>query len=220
MTWRSYIFPQTIARLHSRYNKDIRLIESQGALELFVDGSRESGSYMRKFWRRAFRDLRAKEVVPPYSILVLGVAGGTVIHLLRDAYPLASIVGVDIDRTMLDVGRQYFGLSSLSGLRMVEADAKVFLHSEAGKRRHYDMVIVDLFIGRIIPSFVTESSFIDGLARVVFPHGTVIINYLREGPYQQKSENLCKKLETLFSRVHSTAFSNNRFFLASEAKVE
>lgn len=216
MTWRSYIFPQTIARLQSRYNKDIRLIESQGALELFVEGSHESGPYIRKFWKRAFRSFRLREVIPPHSILVLGVAGGTVIHLLRDAYPLASIVGVDIDQIMLDVGRQYFGLSSVLGLRLVTADARVFLRSEVEKSRHYDMVVVDLFIGRNIPSFVTSWPFLHDLVRVVSPHGTVIVNYLREGSYRQKSEELRKKLETLFSLVSSPAFSNNRFFLARE----
>src|SRR3990167_4267490 len=99
MTWFSYIFPQTILRTSSKYNSHIRINEERGKLKLLVNGSRESGEYIEKLWKEAFAafglgsGLNAPQGLPP-SILVLGVAGGTVIHLLHHMYPIATITGV------------------------------------------------------------------------------------------------------------------------------
>src|SRR3989344_2102034 len=116
MTWFSYIFPQTILRTSSKYNDDIRVNEERGKLKLLVNGSRESGEYIEKLWKEAFAAFGfggLGSVTP--SILVLGVAGGTVIHLLRRMFPAAAITGVDIDDVMLDIGRTYFGLGEANG---------------------------------------------------------------------------------------------------------
>ena len=60
-------------------------------------------------------------------ILVLGVAGGTIIRLLHDAYPTAEIIGVDIDRVMIELGKKYFGLKNIPKLTFIVDDAKDFV---------------------------------------------------------------------------------------------
>src|SRR3990167_925734 len=101
MDWRSYIYPQTIERFSTVYNHDIRVVEDHGKLKILVNGSPQSGPYIEKLWKNALRSFGFPKKIVPKSILVLGIAGGTVIHLLHQWYPEAKITAVDIDQTMI-----------------------------------------------------------------------------------------------------------------------
>ena len=195
----SYLIPQVILKTTSGYNQDIRIIEESGRLKLLVNGSRQSGRYIEWLWKKA---LNAFRIPPCQSILVLGVGGGTVIHLLHKRYPDAHITAVDIDPQMIDIGKKYFGLARVTNLVLVIANAKDYKITRA-----YDLVIVDLFIGRHIPEFVGNEKF---LRR--FRSSTIIINYLRELEYKEKSRKLVDVLEKIFPVVKNYQIAHNSFY--------
>lgn len=213
MSFLSYIFPRTIAKLSSRYNKEIRINEEKGKLKLLVNGSRQSGEYIEMLWKEAFQSFGLPRKAE--RILVLGVGGGTVIHLLRSHYPGAEIVGVDIDQTMIDIGKRYFDLETIENASFVCRDAELFVVNEPGR---FDLIIVDLFIGTHVPELVRKESFLKNLKKVLTKDGAIIINYLREFEYLEKSELLKKTLVTLFSHVSEKSVYNNRFFAARMVK--
>lgn len=215
MSWRSYLFPQTVLIASSKYNRLIRVNEEQGKYKLLVNGSRQSGEDIRKLWGHALKDFGIKKDLLLNSILVLGVAGGTVIHELHRLCPQAKITGVDIDQAMLNIGRKYFGLNAVRELTLVKADAKDFAKAALKKKAVYDLIIVDLFIGRNIADFVAQKSFISQLKSLLKPAGILLINYLRELEYLGKSEDLFKMLRTIFTAVRETQIARNRFFLAT-----
>lgn len=117
------------------------------------------------------------------QVLVLGVAGGTVIHLLHSYYPKAVIIGVDIDQTMIDVGKKYFGLDQIENVSYICQDAEMFI----AMKKKFDIIIVDLFIGTHVPELVRKESFLKNLKTSLTNQGVVIINYLREFEYGEKS---------------------------------
>ncbi len=210
MTWWTYIFPKTIFRASSRFNRDIRVVEVYGKRKLLVEGSRQSGTYMEKLWKEALRTFGFPSG-DVGSILILGVAGGTVIHLLRKLYPDAHITGIDIDKTMIDIGKKYFGLNQLANTSFLAVDAKEYVGKE---RKKYDLVIVDMSSGRHIPNFVLTDPFLDSLKKLLSAKGQLIINYLRENEYKEKPEILFGKLNSRFSTVKDTGMFLNRFFWA------
>src|SRR3990167_5585346 len=195
----SYIIPQVVARFSTKYNPDIRVVEESGKLKLLVNGSRQSGVYIEWLWKKAFSVFGLGRYT---SILILGVGGGTVIHLLHKRYPDAYITAVDIDPTMIDIGVKYFGLGGVPNLTLVTADAKNFKITRA-----YDLVVVDLFIGRHIPDFVSSVAFLKRLEG-----STVIINYLRELEYKEKSQKLQTLLEKIFPVVKNYQIARNSFY--------
>jgi len=83
----SYIVPRVIYKTGSRYNRKIWVVEEAGKNKLLVNGARESGPYIEGLWRYALRELLVDSSRLVQNILVLGVAGGTVIHLLHALYP-------------------------------------------------------------------------------------------------------------------------------------
>ncbi len=214
MSWLSYVFPLTILRQSTKYNRDIRINEERGNYKLLVNGSRQSGEYIKLLWLHAFKKLGITADKQTRSILVLGVAGGTVIHILRGMYTKATIAGVDIDNVMIDIGKTYFGLKDIPRLLLVHQDAKQYIQQAIAQKKRYDLIIVDLFSGREIPGFVAHASFLRKLRTLRTKDGRIVINYLRELAYQKRSDRLMKTLKKLFSTVVDFGIYHNRFFAA------
>lgn len=212
MSWVSYLFPRIVLRTKSSYNRDIRVIEEAGRLKLLVNGSRQSGPYIEKLWRYALDHFRIDDDQVVKRILVLGVGGGTVIHLLHKIFPKAAITGVEIDPVMIDLGKKYFGLDR-SLVNVFQADAHKYVHKYVQKRAQpFDLIIIDLFVGREIPAFVSSKQFLKELRRLKGESGRIIINYLREQEYSVLSDKLEVKLREFFALVQDAALGNNRFF--------
>ena len=212
MHWLSYLFPITIFKTSSPYNKDIRILEESGMYKLLCNGARESGAYIALLWQHAFRSFRITPERRVKRILVLGIAGGTVIHMLHEVYPEARITGVDIDAVIIDVGKKYFGLGKLDKFRTICRDAAEYV--AAGKHEEFDCIVVDIFTGPDVPDFVLAESFERNVKKMLAPGGHVLINYLRQAGYENKAHKLHTLLQTLYKYVHVDDIYNNRFFLA------
>ncbi len=207
--WVKKLFPETIARFSTKYNHDIRVVKERGTHKLLVNGSRQSGEYIERLWQHAFSEFGIIPAPGIRSILVLGVAGGTVIHLLRAIYPDASIHGVDIDAKMIEIGKKHFGLGYVPKLTMVTSDANLFVKTQ---KRQWDMIVVDLFVGATIPPFVGDDAFLKDIKRLLVPHGKLVINYLYELEYKKLSDLFFVKLQSNFPHVRDVKIYYNRFF--------
>lgn len=192
------------------------MVQVSGQNNLYVDGSSQSGLYIRRLWRTALKSFRINKYNPPKNILICGVAGGTIIHLLHALYPKATMVGVDIDKDMTDVGRKYFGLGEIPSLTLVTQDARDFIRDGIKKRSSFDMIIVDVFFGKHLPPFLLDQSFWDSIKNVLHEKGFLLLNYLREDDYQMKSDKVDDILKQLFSNVQDKIIYRNRFFFAQK----
>jgi len=65
------------------------------------------------------------------SILVLGLGGGALCTYLHQTYPQFKVDGVEIDSTMLDLARKYFGFKPSENLRPHIADGLSFVRDLA-----------------------------------------------------------------------------------------
>lgn len=215
MTWLTYIFPRTVLKTSSSYNRDIRIVEESGKYKLLVNGATETGQYIKKLLKFAVDTLGISKETNVRSVLVLGVAGGTIIHMLHALYPKAQITGVDIDQVMIDLGKKYFGLNDIPKLTLIVADAKDFIKYQQAKK--YDCIVIDLFIGRDIPDFVSSRDYLQAIHRLLLPKGFVFINYLKELEYGMRPSGMTKTLRIVFKNVRSVDYQYNRFFLAKKS---
>lgn len=214
--WLSYFIPQKIAEFRTPYNAYIRINdEGGGKKKLLVNGSPQSGSYIDVLWDAALGAFGIADLCDVKNILVLGTAGGTVIHKVHGFFPHASITGVEIDETMIEIGKKYFSLNTIDTFTFVHNDAKIFVHQQVKKHVSYDLVIADMSFGRVIPKFLTTTSFVDELYALTKPKGHVVINYLRELEYKNKADTYMHVLEKRFFSVHDHVIHRNRFFFCS-----
>lgn len=208
----SYIIPQTLYTISSKYNKDIQVAFDRGSKRLLVNGICESGEEVRKFWTYAIPTLGIDTLSKIKKILVLGVAGGTIISDFHKIFPNAAIIGVEIDSVMISVGKQYFGIDEIPNFHIICADAEKFV-----KRDHkivFDLIVIDLYIARDIPSFVSRASFIRQVYALLNPKGSVFINYLKELDNPLDKKSLSHVLRDTFQTVRVADYQYNRFFLA------
>jgi spermidine synthase len=85
-------------------------------------------------------------LLPPAKrrrVLILGLAAGSVAHVVRRLAPKVEIVGVELDPQVVRAARRFFGLDRL-GVRTLVEDARHFLERRTGR---FDLVIEDMFLG-------------------------------------------------------------------------
>jgi hypothetical protein len=80
----------------------------------------------------------------PERALVLGVAGGTIIEVLKGAFPNIHVDGVDIDGDAITLGKRFFSLKEDARTKLHECDAREFIQKSADK---YDIAVMDAFAG-------------------------------------------------------------------------
>ncbi len=81
---------------------------------------------------------------PPRRVLILGVAGGTVIHQLHRLHPdrISSITGIELDAMHIRLAGQFFNLD-YDNLTLIQADAVQWLRSS---RKTFDYIVDDVFL--------------------------------------------------------------------------
>lgn len=78
---------------------------------------------------------------PVRSILILGLGAGTVARQCRAIFPLASIVGVDIDKKVVSIAYRHFDLRT-TNLEVVVDSGEHYLRKT---RRKFDAIIDDMW---------------------------------------------------------------------------
>lgn len=78
----------------------------------------------------------------PRSVLMLGLAGGTAMRVLRHLLPDCRLTAVEIDKRIVALARRWMQLDAL-GIEVIAADAYAWL---SGQRRRFDVVIDDVYL--------------------------------------------------------------------------
>ncbi len=109
------------------------------------------------------------------SLLVLGLAAGTVARLYTEAYGPIPIRGVELDPAVIAVGRRFFAMNQ-PNLTAVAGDARYVLRRDTGL---YDVIAVDAYRPPYIPFHLTTVEFFTEVRRHLTPDGVVAVNVAR-----------------------------------------
>jgi len=173
-----------VAHRAPRPRLEIRRV--RGGLELRIDGTQASvyrpgGGVTGVVWWALASPVLLLPRKGLRRVLLLGLAAGSVAQAIRALDPEAEIVGVDLDREVLRLARQHFGLDRLR-LQVVAGDALEYLRTE---RRRFDLIVEDLFVG---PSrSVRKPDWLTGegyrlIRKRLRPGGYVVSNTIHEMP--------------------------------------
>jgi spermidine synthase len=138
-------------RAHPRRRARSQKVEVRrvgGGIELRIDGTQASvrrpgGALTGVVWWALASPILLLPRHRRRRVLLLGLAAGSVGQAVRALDPEAEIVGVELDREVLRLGRRHFGLGRL-GIEIVAGDALEFLRRD---RRKFDLVVEDIFVG-------------------------------------------------------------------------
>ena len=190
----------------------IEVRESRHGRELIVDGTFASFYVPGRVATGPVWDALAAPLLalPPQrrrSVLILGLGGGSAARVVRGLAPAAHIVGVELDREVVEVARRRFELDSLD-VEVQIVDAQVFLSRD---RRRFDAVLEDVFVGSGDAVHKPDWICREGLAqaaRRVSSGGLLVSNALDEAAQVRR---LLQQLFPSVVRIDVDEFDNRIF---------
>ncbi|WP_428232990.1 spermidine synthase [Flavobacterium sp.] len=170
----SYIIPIKVFKKRSERSKIIEITWANGELVLDSENTNYSYGSLQRILRYGLRNIGYESILKMEHILLLGVAGGSVIKTLVDEIEYkGKITGVEIDPDMIQIANQYFGLDQIKQLEIIIDDAFEFVLKTKDK---YDLIIIDIFEDIKMPNFLFESFFSGHICSLLKSKGFVLFN--------------------------------------------
>lgn len=112
----------------------------------------------------------------PTSILELGGGAQAMQRFLRHSFDNITFTSVELNPDIVNIARQYF--PSELPLNIITDEAEHFLDKCIISHKHYDWLMVDLFIGDQSPVHTISVSLMNKFKQVIENDGWLIINCL------------------------------------------
>jgi len=205
-----FLFPRTVYKTKSKISGEIVVKEQLGDYTLHVQGLIQSGGIIKGIWKKPLRFAQGKLSVS--NCLILGLGGGTVVQLIKNRWPEAKIIGVEIDPEIIKIGRKFFGLGEIKNLEIIKANAFKWVDGHFNDLNHqskFDLIIIDLYLGKEFPKEVESEEFLKNLKKLLAKKGLVIFNWLK-GKSEKQFEEKVKKIFPAIERIETPT---NLFFV-------
>lgn len=111
---------------------------------------------------------------PSDSLLLIGLAAGTVSELYTDIYGPLPITGIELDPQIIEVGRRYFGMTQ-PNLTPIAADGRQWLAQQPTDAT-WSLIAVDAYRPPYIPFHLTTVEFFRLVASHLTDDGVLAIN--------------------------------------------
>ena len=190
---------RTVFETESEVSGRIRVVEDHLERRLIVAGDTLSVYPLDGDWSRVQKEywwhaLVAVELPPQPTVLMVGLGGGTQIHLLRRLVRPRRISAVERDPMIIRVARDWFGLARVGGVEFLCAEASVVVQSLAAADRRFDLIMEDA-------AYADEPERALPLARAladrVSPGGTLVFNR----HYRTDARDVTKELRDKFEDI-------------------
>jgi len=139
----------------------------------------------------------------PQRVLLLGLGGGTSARILRELYPSAEIVGVELDPQVVEAGQRFLGMPT--DIHVEVEDARAWLARDASR---YDLVLVDAFQFPYVPFQLCTHEFFRSLEAHLAPGGAVLLNVGRDADSYEVVQALAATLSGVFPVVRGADVRN------------
>ncbi|MEN9335578.1 MAG: hypothetical protein RLZZ500_565 [Bacteroidota bacterium] len=170
----SYIFPINVVKKKSAVSKTLEVTWNNGQLVLDSKNTNYSFGSLQRILRKGLKYIGFERIRQFKSILVLGVAGGSVIETLIEEIKFkGKITGIEIDPDILQIAKDFFKIDRFSNLELVADDAFEFVLKTKDK---YDLIIIDIFQDTQMPTFLFQDFFIQRINSLLEVDGFILFN--------------------------------------------
>ena len=203
----SFLFPVTIFKQNSTVSSSIEISWNNGQLVMDSKNTNYSYGSLQRILRRGLLSIGFSNINTLDSILVMGVAGGSVIKTLVNEIEFkGKITGVEIDPEIITLANKYFNLDKIPNLTIIIEDACKFVQKS---NKTFDLIIIDIFQDNTMPEFLFETVFIENTCSLLNPGGYLLFNTMIHTKSDQERNNQYKE-----------NFSSEQFTILSLPKVE
>lgn len=132
------------------------------------------------------------------SLLMIGLAAGTVSHQYTEAYGPIDIDGVEIDPEIVDIGREYFDMNE-PNLNVIVADGRYYLEKTDNR---YDVIGIDAYRQPYIPFHLTTREFFQAVDDHLTDDGVAVVNAGRTEEDFRLVEVIAATMDAVFDDVY------------------
>jgi spermidine synthase len=170
----SYFIPINVHKKNSAISNTLEVTWNDG--ELVLDSKNTNYSYgsLQRILRKGLKYIGFERIKKFEDILILGVAGGSVIKTIVDEIKFkGKITGIEIDAQVVEIANKYFKLNEIKNLELVVDDAFEFVLKTKEK---YDLIVIDIFQDTKMPNFLFEDYFINHVNSLLKINGFILFN--------------------------------------------
>ncbi len=179
----SFLWGVRIETVQSELSGPLEIWLWNGRYILNSANANYSFGLLHRVFQQSFRHPLLKGGLPDGKVLILGFGAGSVASIIhRELKWDRSIVGVEKDPVVLEIGRRYFGLAEHEKLTLVQAEAESFLNSNNDR---YALIVVDLFVDLHVPEEFTQEDFLEEATDKLLGNGVLLLNIMPREAYQQ-----------------------------------
>lgn len=170
----SFFIPINVTKKKSPISKTLEVTWNNGMLVLDSKNTNYSYGSLQRILRKGLKYIGFERIKKFDSILVLGVAGGSVIKTIVDEIKFkGKITGVEIDSQVIELANNYFNLKEIKNLELIIEDAFEFVLKTKNK---YDLIVIDIFQDTKMPNFLFEDFFINRINFLLNTNGFILFN--------------------------------------------
>lgn len=215
----SFFLPITISKKKSTVSKSIEVTWNNGQLVLDSQNTNYSYGSLQRILRKGLKYIGFERIKKFENILILGVAGGSVIKTLVDEIKFkGKITGVEIDADIIAIATTYFKLNEIQNLEIVIDDAFEYVLKTKEK---YDLIVIDIFQDTVMPNFLFEDYFINRVNFLLNLNGFILFNTMVINDKDRfRNLDYKKKFNTNYSlRMYPKVENHNELFTIKKLKI-
>lgn len=129
------------------------------------------------------------------SILEIGFGGGRTAWYLHRFLPGVQVTSVELDPTVVDLAKKYFGIREEAKFRIANKDGRLFLSESKDK---YDVIMIDAYRGPFVPFHLLTKEFY-GIVKAHLAEGGVVVQNIE--PSTMLFDSAVKTINTEFSNL-------------------
>jgi len=188
-------------------HQNLEIWKSALATEFRIAGAAHAFHHRHRFLTGLVWDMLAAAALlgkkeEPRSLLMLGLAGGTTLRLLRHLLPSCRFTAIDIDAQMVRLARRHMALDA-TGVEVIVGDAYAWLRAN---RRTFDVVIDDIYLAGhadVFRSQIMNRPLLANLRRALAPGGVLAVNLVTGPGHRTMQSNTRRLLGQAFAQVIS-----------------
>lgn len=208
----SYFIPVMVYQKKSEINKNLEVTWNNGQLVLDSKNTNYSYGSLQRILRKGLQYIGFERIRNFEQILVLGVAGGSVIKTLAEEIKCKGhITGVEIDPAVIAIANDYFGLNRIPNVEIIIDDAFEFVLKT---KNRYDLIIIDIFQDLTMPNFLFEEFFIHRINYLLRKEGFILFNTMTLTPeHTQRNLDYRSKFDSDYSvRMYPKVEDHNELY--------
>ena len=203
----SYFIPISVFKTKSKLSKSIEVCWDNGQLVIESENTNYSYGNLQRVLKLGLKNIGFKKIASMEQVLILGVAGGSVVKtLIDDLNYKGKITGVEIDASIIELANKYFQLNEIKQLEIVIDDAFDFMLKT---KALYDLIVIDIFQDTSMPNFLYQEFFVDKVCMQLNSKGVVLFNTM-----------LLDKKQNLLNETYISSFNKENFKIRSIPRIE